>query len=87
VDENYRYTEYTATAKPGQTLLMFTDGILEARNIKGEMFRKNRFKDVIRRNADLGAEGLHAAIIDAVTTFQGEAQQEDDITLVVLKFL
>lgn len=87
VDENYRYTEYTATVKPGQTLLLFTDGILEARNIKGEMFRKNRFKDVIRRNADLGAEGLHKAIIDAVTTFQGEAQQEDDITLVVLKFL
>jgi PAS domain S-box-containing protein len=87
VDENYRYTEYTATAEPGQTLLLFTDGILEARNIKGEMFGKNRFKDVIRRNADLGAEGLHAAIIDAVTTFQGEAQQEDDITLVVLKFL
>jgi sigma-B regulation protein RsbU (phosphoserine phosphatase) len=87
VDENWQYTEYTATVDPGQTLLLFTDGILEDRNIKGEMFGKNRFKDVIRRNADLGAEGLHKAIIDAVTTFQGEAQQEDDITLVVLKFL
>jgi sigma-B regulation protein RsbU (phosphoserine phosphatase) len=87
VDENWQFKEYTATAEPGQTLLLFTDGILEARNIKGEMFGKNRFKDVIRRNADLVAEGLHAAIIDAVTTFQGEAQQEDDITLVVLKFL
>jgi sigma-B regulation protein RsbU (phosphoserine phosphatase) len=87
VDENWQFKEYTATAEPGQTLLLFTDGLWETRNIKGEMFGRNRFKEIIRRNADLGAEGIHLAIIDAVTTFQGEAQQEDDITLVVLKFL
>ena len=51
------------------------------------MFGRNRVKEIIRRYADLGAEGIRLAIIDAVTAFRGEAQQEDDITLVVLKFL
>ncbi|MDH4011908.1 MAG: SpoIIE family protein phosphatase, partial [Desulfobacterales bacterium] len=63
------------------------DGLLEAHDEKGEMFGRNRVKEIIRRYAGLGAEGIRLAIIDAVTAFRGEAHQEDDITLVVLKFL
>ena len=51
------------------------------------MFGRERLKELIRRNADLGAEGIKLAIIDAVRNFLGEAKQDDDITLVILKFL
>ena len=51
------------------------------------MFGKDRFKEIIRKYAHLGADGIRLAIIDAVAAFRGSAQQEDDITLVVLKFL
>ena len=87
VDDNYRYRDYTVTVKPGQILILTTDGLWENRNIKGEMFGRERFKNLIRRNAGLGAEDIQATIIEAVTSFQGKAQQEDDITLVILKFL
>ena len=50
------------------------------------MFGRKRFKEIIRRNAGAGAEGIRLAIIEAIAAFRGEAQQEDDITLVVLKF-
>jgi serine phosphatase RsbU (regulator of sigma subunit) len=87
VEESWQYQDYTTTIRPGQILVLTTDGVLEAHNKKGEMFGKNRLKEIIRRYADLGAEGIRLAIIDAVKAFRGETHQEDDITLVILKFL
>ena len=87
VDKSYQYRAHTAVVKPGQILILTTDGLLESFNIKGEMFGRERFKNLIRRNAGLVAKDIQAKIIEAVTSFQGKAQQEDDITLVIMKFL
>jgi serine phosphatase RsbU (regulator of sigma subunit) len=87
VEESWQYGDYTQTLRPGQILVLTTDGVLEAHNEKGEMFGRDRLKEIIRRYAGLGAEGIRLAIIDAVTAFRKEAHQEDDITLVVLKYL
>jgi serine phosphatase RsbU (regulator of sigma subunit) len=87
VEESWQYGEYTQTLRPGQILVLTTDGVLEAHNEKGEMFGRDRLKEIIRRYAGLGAEGIRLAIIDAVTAFRKKAHQEDDITLVVLKYL
>ena len=70
---------------PGSILVIGTDGIWEARNQYDEMFGQKRYRDVIRNHAADSAHGIQSAIIDAVETFQGEAVQEDDITLVVVK--
>jgi sigma-B regulation protein RsbU (phosphoserine phosphatase) len=86
VEESWQYQDYSRTVRPGKILVLTTDGVMEAHNKKGEMFGRNRLKEIIRQYANLGAEGIRLALIDAVTTFRGEAHQEDDITLVVLKF-
>jgi sigma-B regulation protein RsbU (phosphoserine phosphatase) len=86
VEANWQYLENRAVLRPGQILVLTTDGVWEAHNQNGEMFGRKRFKEIIRRNAASGAEDIRTAIIDAATAFRGEAQQEDDITLVVLKF-
>jgi serine phosphatase RsbU (regulator of sigma subunit) len=87
VDENWQYTDQTATVRPGQIVILTTDGVWETRNKEGEMFGRSRFKKIIRRKSNLASEGIRQAIIDAVTSFRGEAQQEDDITLVISKYL
>lgn len=87
VEKTWQYRNYAKTVRPGQILVLTTDGVLETHNKNGEMFGRDRLKEIIRRFADLGAEGIRLAIIDAVTAFREEAHQEDDITLVVLKFL
>ena len=87
VEQNWRYEDYTAINKPGQILVLTTDGVMETHNQKGEMFGKDRIKEVIRRNAGLDAEGIRRAIFNAVENFRGKAPQEDDITLVVVRFL
>ena len=87
VEESWQYQDYARTLIPGQILVLTTDGVMEAHNKEGEMFGRDRLMEVIRRYADLGAEGIRLAVIDAVNAFRGDAHQEDDITLVVLKFL
>ena len=47
---------------------------------------KARFKEVVRQNAGLESEGIRKAVFEAVTGYRGDEPQEDDITLVVLKF-
>ena len=87
VEESWQYRDCTKTVSTGQILVLTTDGVMEAHNKKGEMFGRDRLKETVRQYANLGAEGIRLAIIDAVAAFRGEAHQEDDITLVVLKLL
>ena len=86
VDENWSFVDYNRSVKPGQIVLLTTDGIFEAHDSEGEMFGKARFKEVVRKNAGLEAEGIRKAVFEAVSEYRGDQAQEDDITLVVLKF-
>ncbi|MHC1711479.1 MAG: SpoIIE family protein phosphatase [Solidesulfovibrio sp.] len=72
---------------PGQVLVIGTDGIWEARCPEGEMYGKDRFRDVMRRHASDTAETIIAAVVKDVTDFQASAPRDDDITLVVVKAL
>ncbi|CAB1059489.1 Serine phosphatase RsbU, regulator of sigma subunit [Olavius sp. associated proteobacterium Delta 1] len=57
----------------------------ETQNEKGEMFGKERFKDLIKQNAHLSAEELIESIIEGLLAFRKSIRQADDITLVVIK--
>ena len=71
----------------GQILVIGTDGIWEARNSTGEMFGRKKLKDLVRKNAEYSSDAISAAIINSIKTFQGSAKQEDDITLLIVKFV
>ncbi|MFC1829804.1 PP2C family protein-serine/threonine phosphatase [Thermodesulfobacteriota bacterium] len=88
VVEEFQFTEYDHHGwRPGSIVVVGTDGIHETRNAKNEMFGHQRLNDVIRDHAGDPAETLRDAVIDALRSFRGDAPQEDDITLVVIKFL
>ena len=86
VSSEWQYEDYSREIQPGQIVLLTTDGIFEAHNAEGKMFGKARFKAIVRQNAALEAEGIRKAVMEAVSSFRGNEPQEDDITLVVLKF-
>ncbi|MDJ0984466.1 MAG: SpoIIE family protein phosphatase [Desulfobacterales bacterium] len=88
VDENLKYQKNNHQEwSPGSIVVIGTDGIRETQNTQGEMFGLNRFRTAIRQHAGKSAEEIKEHIIDDLVKFQGEAPQEDDITLVVVKFL
>jgi sigma-B regulation protein RsbU (phosphoserine phosphatase) len=71
--------------KSGDVVVIGTDGIWEAQNDSGEMFGKERFHNIIKRESEKPAKEICLQIIDDVTNFSSPAPQLDDITLIVIK--
>lgn len=88
ITDETEYEEYQASLPAGERVIVIgTDGIWEASNEAGEMFGKDRLREVLRSHATQPAEAIRQAITDAVVAFRGRQPQEDDITLVVIKLL
>jgi sigma-B regulation protein RsbU (phosphoserine phosphatase) len=86
VDEKFTYPENHKTGLcEGQIIAVGTDGIWETRNQDGEMFGKERFRDVIRQHARDGAGDILNAVYDELNRFAKGLKAQDDITLVVVK--
>lgn len=68
----------------GDTLVLYTDGVLDACNSEGEEFGEDRLIEIVRRKRKLAPEPLLAAILDEIRQFS-PIEQCDDITIIVAK--
>ncbi|MFL5805349.1 MAG: PP2C family protein-serine/threonine phosphatase [Roseiflexaceae bacterium] len=73
----------TVALEPGDTLVLYTDGVSEAQNGNGEFFEVDRLLDAVRSSRERTAEAVQGAILAAVDRFAGEAPQYDDVTLLI----
>lgn len=86
VDPGYHFTEFSTNGlKCGQLIAIGTDGIWEATSNTGEMFGKERFRDILRRKAHLNATGIIDAVYQELDIFTSGLKQTDDVTLVIIK--
>jgi len=83
--ENTPYTSRAFPLAAGDVLVLYTDGITEANNEKGEMYGEDRLHAVITSSAGRAAPEILDAILADVKTFSGSAPQYDDITLMVIR--
>jgi sigma-B regulation protein RsbU (phosphoserine phosphatase) len=72
---------------PGDTLVIYTDGITEAENVDGEEFGNSHLLDALESNSHLPVEPLLQALVGAVRKFSGGSEQQDDITAVIARSL
>lgn len=81
------YDEQTVAAAPGDIFAFFSDGIVDAENLHGEMYGSDRLCTLLQRHpsAAQSAEAGVAAILEAVTTFQAGTEHFDDETIVILR--
>ena len=86
VDEagSYRSGKWSGLSD-GDVLLIGTDGIWETQNSAGEKFGKERIGEILRSHHRRSAALILQAILLAIEGFRGKRQQEDDITLMVIK--
>lgn len=75
--------EATTLIAPGESVVLFTDGITEARNADGDLFDEERLEAVIAAHEGESADELLQGIVTAVEAFVGDTPQADDFTLVV----
>jgi phosphoserine phosphatase RsbU/P len=73
------------TLQPGDTLVLFTDGVVEAFNSAGEEFSDNRWLNIIRGLRNLSAQQTLQFLMKSVEDFVGATRQSDDITCLVLR--
>jgi sigma-B regulation protein RsbU (phosphoserine phosphatase) len=80
-----QYSQGLVTLQPGDTMVLFTDGISEAMNDMDEEFDEERLIPAVRSGAGMNAADLIDHIIRECDAFVAGAPQHDDMTLVVVK--
>jgi sigma-B regulation protein RsbU (phosphoserine phosphatase) len=82
--EQVDYKETQIALKPGDRVIFYTDGIVEAMNEREEIFGFDRLLDVLQSAGPISADDLLREILDKVKLFAGSAPQHDDLTLIVV---
>jgi anti-sigma regulatory factor (Ser/Thr protein kinase) len=78
------YEENQTTLLPGESVLFYSDGLIEAHNSEGEMFGTARLREL--SNGQSGGADLIEFLLAELTAFAGSGwEQEDDATFVTLK--
>ena len=82
--EEADYKETNVFLSKGDRVVFYTDGIVEAKNEKEEIFGFDRLQEIVKEKGALSAEPLMKEILDQVDAFVGSAAQHDDLTVIVL---
>jgi len=79
-----RYDEYEAVLAPGESLLFYSDGLVEAHNHRREMFGFPRLQTLLAEHAN--GTPLIDFVLSELQSFTGQGwEQEDDVTLMLLQ--
>jgi serine phosphatase RsbU (regulator of sigma subunit) len=83
--EGTKYDELRFRLEPGDTLVLASDGALEALNADGVFYDIGRFTDSIQRNAGKSTGDLLKSVYEEIRQFVGSAELSDDVTLIALR--
>jgi len=84
VEANAKYHSQSFTVRPGDSLLLYTDGVVDSENPAGERFGIKRLITCTLK-ATGGAQGTIDAVIGAVTSFREKRARADDVTLLAVR--
>ncbi len=79
------YTEHTLDVLPSQTLCLYSDGITEAINDRGEEFGTERLSDILTRTAAQHPHSMLEAVCQAIAHHVGSTSLSDDRTIVFFR--
>jgi serine phosphatase RsbU (regulator of sigma subunit) len=83
VEPEETWSQASIQLAPGDVLVLYTDGILDAEDAGGEFFGRDRLLTTLRANLERSAQEIQEALLEAVADFTRGAEQSDDIALVV----
>jgi len=84
-----RYEDQCCTLSPGTTIVLYTDGLTESKNVERKQFGRDRVVETVK--AFTASHGwtpatLVSTLSKAAHTFAGEAPQSDDLTMLVVRY-
>src|SRR5579859_7627548 len=81
--------EYTTTCiklEPGDTLVLFSDGVTEAMNPNEELFGSTRLRELLNGQMETPLDQLQKYVLESVENFARGASQTDDLTLLLVRY-
>ena len=81
-----QFTTSTVALKPGDTLVLFSDGVTEAMDPDNKEFGMGRLTEVLTGRTNASVEELQAVILEAIKDFTRGANQADDLTLLLIRY-
>jgi len=84
--EDAEFTVEERHLAPGDRIVIYTDGVTEAPNLRGEFFGRKQLRELVVAHAADSCAVLHDSILRAVKVFTDSAMQTDDVTLVVVEY-
>ena len=85
LDADAAFEEGTATLEPGETVVLYSDGVVQAKNAAGEAFGTERLKQVFEGRPPAGAGEAIRRIEEAVAAFSEGREHDDDVTVLALR--
>jgi serine phosphatase RsbU (regulator of sigma subunit) len=85
IDEENEWLQEESSISPGEILLLYTDGVMDAQNNAGEFIDRKIILNTVKENTNGTVHALQEAILKRVHQFVGDAPRFDDLTLVILK--
>jgi phosphoserine phosphatase RsbU/P len=81
-----QYTAVCLKLEPGDTLVLFSDGVTEAADPDEQMFGTTRLKELLTGQPECPLEQLQKCVLEAVENFARGAHQADDLTLLIVRY-
>lgn len=82
-----KYKDYEITLEPGSVIFVYTDGVPEAKNAEGKMFKLDATVDALNSNPNADVETLTNNVKNSVSDFVKDAEQFDDLTMLCVEYL
>lgn len=82
---NEKYQDHITEIEPGDRVMFYTDGLIEARNSSGEFYGTGRLENVLKSNLNKPLKYMADVICDSVFEFMGSKNTQDDITFFILE--
>jgi len=79
------YRQGVVSFRPGDLLVLFSDGIVEATDTSGQEYGERRLYSVVRKNWGKSPAAIRNALLDDIRSFVGNEPLRDDLTLVVAR--
>src|SRR6266487_1189324 len=80
------YTSVGLKLEPGDTLVLFSDGVTEAMDPDDQLFGVPRLREVLEANTSTELEHIQKCVLEAVENFTRGAHQADDVTLLIVRY-
>jgi sigma-B regulation protein RsbU (phosphoserine phosphatase) len=84
ISDGASWEQQTVTLAPGESLLLYTDGVTDAKDSEDNFFGEQRLRGVLLGSHGQSAKGIQEQVLEEVHSYHGEEPQFDDITIAVI---